>query len=143
MAALRGPGRRRRHRHGAAPGSQEALAGEVAGQLECGEVLGLGCQVAKIRFAFDAAKLDLESLEVVEESGSVVLAGVVPLDGGPMDLELSSDLLDLGGAPFRDLLGGAVAGTMEISGHVGGPLEEPEVVIFAEGRGLAMGAGPR
>ena len=120
-------------------GTTETLSGDVAGQVDPGEVLGIPCQVARVRLAFDPSLLTLEMLEVVEESGTVRLAGTVPLDGRPMELDLSSDHLDLGGEPFRSLMGERMGGTLELSGYIGGPLEEPEVVVFAEGRDLLLG----
>jgi len=143
-----------------APGLVEAgIDGTVSGRLDLGgttENLNGQAEVEVTRFrigdtevgevqagiAFQGKQVRIERAVTETPAGLVLVSGTFDTETKAMDLTVDAPDLSLAANPFRDLLGGEVAGRAALAAVIGGTLDRPEATASLRGTGLAIAGRP-
>jgi hypothetical protein len=92
--------------------------------------------------AFQGKQVRIERALVETPAGLVLVSGTFDTETKAMDLTVDAPDLSLAANPFRDLLGGEVAGRAALTAVIGGTLDRPEATASLRGTGLAIAGRP-
>ncbi|HYH44581.1 MAG TPA: hypothetical protein VEG34_02770, partial [Thermoanaerobaculia bacterium] len=92
--------------------------------------------------AFQGKQVRIERAVAETPAGLVLVSGTFDTETKAMDLTVDAPDLSLAANPFRDLLGGEVAGRAALTAVIGGTLDRPEATASLRGTGLAIAGRP-
>jgi hypothetical protein len=143
-----------------APGLKDAgIDGRVSGRLDLGgtadnlngraeidvdalRIADADVGEAQAGISFQGTRVQVERAVVQTPAGLVLVAGGFDTESKALDLTVDAPELSLAADPFRDLLGGEVAGQASLAAVIGGTLERPEASASLRGTGLAVAGRP-
>jgi hypothetical protein len=92
--------------------------------------------------AFQGKQVRIERAVAETPAGLVLVSGTFDTETKAMDLTVDAPDLSLAADPFRDLLGGELAGRAALTAVIGGTLDRPETIASLRGTGLAIAGRP-
>ncbi len=121
-------------------GTTAALTGQVKASVAPAEVAGLKARRASVELDFDPSRAQISRASLQFPAGEVHGQGKVGLGkGDPIDLSLEAPALTLAAAPFSDVLGESLSGSLALSGHLAGTLERPQGELSTRVSGARLG----
>jgi hypothetical protein len=91
---------------------------------------------------FQGKQVRIERAVAETPAGLVLVSGTFDTETKAMDLTVDAPDLSLAANPFRDLLGGDVAGRAALTAVIGGTIDHPEATASLRGTGLAIAGRP-
>jgi autotransporter translocation and assembly factor TamB len=118
------------------PGEPNNLNGRAVFTVAGLAVRGIALGRLQGTVAFEGARVRIEQAVAETPAGNVRVAGA--FDGTQLSFNLDAPQLSLAAEPFRDALGGRLAGRMSVAAVVGGTVDRPEMTVRVLGSDLAL-----
>jgi hypothetical protein len=123
-------------------GTAENLNGQAEVEVTDFQIADTDVGEVQAGIAFQGKQVRIERAVADTPAGLVLVSGTFDTETKAMDLTVDAPDLSLAADPFRDLLGGEVAGRAALTAVLGGTLDRPEAIAGLRGTGLAISGRP-
>jgi translocation and assembly module TamB len=121
-------------------GWADALNGRSTFTVSGLTVRGIAAGEAHGTVVFEGPQVRVEQAAVETAAGRIAVNGTY--DGTQLNFNLDAPQLSLAAEPFRDALGGKLAGRMSVAAVLGGTVDRPEATVRVQGSELALAGRP-
>ena len=120
-------------------GSPDEPSGSALLTVRPGRLLEVPAEEIRADLTFDSAGVEFAALDLEAPTGTLIASGRWDRASDALSLEITSPGLDLAEEPFTGWWVGDLAGTLDLSGRIGGTLSEPSISGRLDASGLMLG----